>query len=315
MSTVKCTKCQIEFTPSKNYAGTNYKCQNCRTNRSASLANANSSRVSTSVLEERNTNSQVGTNSVQSENKSTYDTRYREVFEKRKEYNRLKEQAKEYAWENAKRVAGKDPNKYREDRVGNIIYRSSYGKDTKMGWSIDHSKPLNMGGTNHKNNFQAMQMSQNKSKNDTYPYKYDSVQQLGVSRYDLIKTNVDKRSSLVKSGDLLFNYDGSIDSRSKAVRSGNVRLNADKTIDRTASSAVQTGALRFKQSPVQTTQTGYPKSIAYRQPTCLSVLRNVEDSNIETLSSSNKNQSTINYDYSKYFRITQYSRFEKQMLI
>ena len=30
---------------------------------------------------------------------------------------------------------------YRKDAYNNEIYKPSYGKDTKMGWNVDHIKP------------------------------------------------------------------------------------------------------------------------------------------------------------------------------
>lgn len=73
-------------------------------------------------------------------------------------------------WEKGRRVRGKNADLYRKDTFGNVMYRPSYGKDTSMGWSVDHSKPKSKGGTDHLNNLQPMNMSANKSKGNTYPY-------------------------------------------------------------------------------------------------------------------------------------------------
>lgn len=42
-------------------------------------------------------------------------------------------------WQEAKRVRGKNPNLYRKDKFGNVVYYHSYGKDSPMGWEIDYS--------------------------------------------------------------------------------------------------------------------------------------------------------------------------------
>jgi len=66
-----------------------------------------------------------------------------------------------------------------------------------------------------------------------------------VTRSDLAPTDVDKRSSLVQSGDLRFNYDGSVDRRSAAVRSGEVLVTSSGGVDG-RSSAVKQGGVGFK---------------------------------------------------------------------
>ena len=78
---------------------------------------------------------------------------------------------KEIAWNNAHRIKGKDPNVYRKDDYGNIIYKSSYGKQSEMGWEIDHRHPKSKGGTDSQRNLQAVQWEENRKKSDTYPYK------------------------------------------------------------------------------------------------------------------------------------------------
>lgn len=68
-------------------------------------------------------------------------------------------------------VRGKNPNLYRRDEYGNIIYRPSYGKETPMGWEVDHSNPKANGGTDCSRNLKPLQSSENSRKNDNYPYK------------------------------------------------------------------------------------------------------------------------------------------------
>lgn len=76
----------------------------------------------------------------------------------------------EKIWNKGSKIRGKDPNLYRKDKYGNKMYKHSYGKDTPMGWNVDHSKPKNKGGTDHLNNLQPLNTSTNKSKGDKYPY-------------------------------------------------------------------------------------------------------------------------------------------------
>ena len=68
-------------------------------------------------------------------------------------------------------VRGKDPAKYRKDDCGNVIYRQSYGKETPMGWEVDHSYPKANGGTDCSRNLKPLQSSENSSKGAKYPYK------------------------------------------------------------------------------------------------------------------------------------------------
>lgn len=223
---VTCSKCSVLFNKSEKYAGKNFICNSCRNDIQPQIK------------------SQINLVS-QDEPSNRYNTRNFEKLKLRKEYEKDRENLKNYAWDKAEKVRGYDPAKYRIDKSGNIIYKASYGKDTKMGWNVDHSKPLNEGGTNHKNNLQALQTSQNKSKGSKYPYNYDESEPRGVIRYDLIKTNVDKRSSFVKNQELLFNFDGTIDARSKAVKSGHVILRKDGYVNEN-SKAVKSGEVLIK---------------------------------------------------------------------
>lgn len=75
---------------------------------------------------------------------------------------------KDEVWEKGAKVRGKDPNMYRKDKLGNEIYYPSYGKDTNMGWQIDHSKPVSKGGTDHLNNLQPLNTKANKKKGNNY---------------------------------------------------------------------------------------------------------------------------------------------------
>lgn len=71
--------------------------------------------------------------------------------------------ARDKAWESAKRMRGKDPRRYRQDVYGNAMYRASYGKDSEMGWEVDHIKPRARGGSEATRNLQAINTRVNRS--------------------------------------------------------------------------------------------------------------------------------------------------------
>lgn len=75
------------------------------------------------------------------------------------------------AWENAKKIKGEDPDKYRQDPYGNTMYKNSYGKSSKMGWDVDHIKPESKGGSDATKNLQALNSSVNRSKGNTLQKK------------------------------------------------------------------------------------------------------------------------------------------------
>ena len=77
----------------------------------------------------------------------------------------------EIAWDNAHKIRGENPDVYRKDDYGNIIYKPSYGMQSNMGWEVDHSFPKSKGGTDCPRNLQAVQWEENRSKSDKYPYK------------------------------------------------------------------------------------------------------------------------------------------------
>ena len=67
-------------------------------------------------------------------------------------------------WDKAKKIRGKDPQMYRQDPYGNTMYWYSYGKNTDMGWEIDHIKPKSKGGSDAVVNLQALSTRVNRSK-------------------------------------------------------------------------------------------------------------------------------------------------------
>lgn len=75
-------------------------------------------------------------------------------------------------WEKGETILFRDRAVYRRDVLGNIIYRYAYGKESPMGWEIDHKKPVSKGGTDHLRNLQPLQSTANAEKGDQYPWRY-----------------------------------------------------------------------------------------------------------------------------------------------
>ena len=73
----------------------------------------------------------------------------------------------EKSWEKAKKIRGEDSDQYRQDPYGNKIRKNSYGKDTEMGWEVDHIKPKARGGSDATQNLQALQTEVNREKGDS----------------------------------------------------------------------------------------------------------------------------------------------------
>ncbi len=78
---------------------------------------------------------------------------------------------KQKAWDNATTVRGKDPDRYRQDPYGNVLYKPSYGKSSEMGWDVDHITPKSRGGSDATRNLQALNSSVNRSKGDSLQKK------------------------------------------------------------------------------------------------------------------------------------------------
>lgn len=74
---------------------------------------------------------------------------------------------KEKAWNNAQTIRSKDPDLYRKDPYGNVMYKPSNGKSSAMGWDVDHIKPVSRGGSDATLNLQALNTSVNRSKGNT----------------------------------------------------------------------------------------------------------------------------------------------------
>jgi len=72
-------------------------------------------------------------------------------------------------WQNAKTVDNFDPNKFRQDVCGAWMAWDNYGKETAIGWEVDHVLPVSKGGTDHTDNLRAMHWQNNRSKADDFP--------------------------------------------------------------------------------------------------------------------------------------------------
>ena len=77
----------------------------------------------------------------------------------------------EQAWEKGKIVPKRNPKTWREDPLGNLIRKGSYGKKGEYGWEIDHKNPKSKGGTNKLQNIQPLHWKENRKKSNKYPYK------------------------------------------------------------------------------------------------------------------------------------------------
>ena len=74
---------------------------------------------------------------------------------------------KDKVWDLATPMKCENPDKYRKDPYGNVIFKQSYGKDTTMGWNIDYITPQSKGGSDNIRNLQALQTHTNKSKGNS----------------------------------------------------------------------------------------------------------------------------------------------------
>jgi hypothetical protein len=86
------------------------------------------------------------------------------------EGNAFSEEIIAAVWRKAATITGKHPAEYRRDILGNELRRESYGKESGMGWEIDHIIPVAKGGTDLLGNLQPLQSSANAQKGDTYPW-------------------------------------------------------------------------------------------------------------------------------------------------
>ena len=71
---------------------------------------------------------------------------------------------KDRIWNKARPIRGKNPNLYRRDDEGNTLYKPSYGKDSEMGWHMDHIQPKSKGGSDRDSNLRPLQSRANRSR-------------------------------------------------------------------------------------------------------------------------------------------------------
>ncbi len=71
---------------------------------------------------------------------------------------------REWTWQQARRIRGKNPNLYRRDETGKEIYKPAYGTAGDKGWEVDHRNPKARGGTDHRRNLRALNTNANRRK-------------------------------------------------------------------------------------------------------------------------------------------------------
>lgn len=80
----------------------------------------------------------------------------------------------EAVWEKARVSAAHRP--LRIDAFGSVIWREAYGNiNSKLGWEIDHIKPVTEGGGDELENLQPLQWQNNRRKGDTFINRNDNA--------------------------------------------------------------------------------------------------------------------------------------------
>lgn len=73
-------------------------------------------------------------------------------------------------WEKGRVASGIDPESWRRDSCGALIYRFSYGDtNSRYGWEVDHMCPVSKGGDDRLDNLQPLQWQNNRYKGDEFP--------------------------------------------------------------------------------------------------------------------------------------------------
>ncbi|XVF54329.1 hypothetical protein PTKIN_Ptkin05aG0172400 [Pterospermum kingtungense] len=90
---------------------------------------------------------------------------------------------KQQCWEKAEKVKGRDPDRWRRDAVGNIVFRKLVGCPGCLCHDYDHIIPYSKGGKSNLENCQVLQATVNRSKgNRTELSKADLVQRSSYCR-------------------------------------------------------------------------------------------------------------------------------------
>ena len=72
----------------------------------------------------------------------------------------------EAAWEKASKIRGSNPDLYRKDDFGNVIYKPSHGKQGEKSWEVHHVNPQAKGGSDDPRNLKALQWEKNRELGD-----------------------------------------------------------------------------------------------------------------------------------------------------
>jgi len=80
-----------------------------------------------------------------------------------------------FLWQQATPIQGKNPNLWRKDHLGSIIYKPAFGTCGRYGWETDHRRPKNKGGKNRKHNIQPLHWKTNRQKSNQYPHHYKAA--------------------------------------------------------------------------------------------------------------------------------------------
>uniref|UniRef100_A0A5B7AZD5 HNH nuclease domain-containing protein n=1 Tax=Davidia involucrata TaxID=16924 RepID=A0A5B7AZD5_DAVIN len=90
---------------------------------------------------------------------------------------------KQQCWDKAEKIKGRDPDRWRRDALGNIVYRKLVGCPGCLCHDYDHIIPYSKGGKSTLENCQVLQATVNRSKgNRTEISKADLIQKSAYCR-------------------------------------------------------------------------------------------------------------------------------------